>query len=155
MNTLEFRAAIQPQLHAQIRRWLWWELPVSRQKQLFVGFKNHLRSACCVSEDVPATLRNRIEELPLSISVRADPDYLETVTRHLGEVFYLTLDRFVVQDKAVNTILRIRAYEYRLKNFLDYLTFILESEKVRRLVDEPRQGSRHHEDTEWGSIHYL
>lgn len=134
MNTLEFRAAIRPQLEEQVRKWLWFDLSPGDQRRLATGFRNHMRDTLGVhGKDV--VIANMIRELPLSFQTK-DSTYVKSLIDVLCNVFLISTDRYLHIDRTVSTVLRIRAYEYRMKNLLDELAFTVRCAKDRAVKEQ-------------------
>lgn len=119
MNTLEFKAAIRPQLEMQIARWYVHDLTVENRHYVATNFRSHLR-AILNNAKACASLRNVLDELPLSLKPSAH-DYLQVLTRHVLDVYFLAVNRYTHQDRSAALALKVRAFEYRLANLLSEL----------------------------------
>lgn len=117
MNIDEFKAAIRPQIVAQIHDWLWVELDMDTMKQVAVGFQKHARKAF-IDNDADTSMRFAIELLPPGFDVE-NSGYIKKVTEKLLELFFIHVDRYNHIDTKCITALRIRAYQCRLKNILN------------------------------------
>jgi len=139
MNTLEFKAAIRPQLEAQIHNWLWSELDTPTTRCIAVGFREHVKKAV-LDDKACTTLYFAVELLPLGLPTE-NTRYIKQATGLLCDIFMIMVDRYIHVDRTCTTCLRIKAYEYRLRNMLKevaYHALIAEESREKRGGRRPR-----------------
>lgn len=142
MNTLEFKAAIRPQLEMQIARWYTYDLEVTDRRNVGVGFKAHML-LILGNDKACKSLKAVLDELPLSLKAEKD-NYLDQLTDQILRLYFLAVNRYEHLDRSVPIGLKVRAYEYRLANLLTELKEMADAnscpELTRKTVPRMQMG---------------
>ncbi len=124
MNTLEFRAAVRPQLEQIVSHWFN-GLSVAGQRNVGVAFQNHMR--CIFGGDKACqSVLNMLEALPLSLKTE-EKDYEKKLLGQLVPIFLVSMSRYQHLDRSAGTMLKVRAYHQRMRNALVELHFLAEA----------------------------